>query len=246
MLPDEAPPKNPLTPSDMFALYPNDIYNKHHALEGPDECYWCSRPCTRDVPHDDGPLVLFKKTPLIARRPNNKYVCQGCDIYRRKRTTINYLDGSINDGKCLINFSWWIDREGPKVIDKRRWTKDGINLFREKLLNPPNSFCFSLITEGQKNHLQLCKANDLCVIKADTVLYYTLDNQVFNYSVYELKEALKHGPEGREPGVRLLVEMIGLDEPEEPKRGGGRPAGTAGWEKSPKAPVAASGNINTV
>ena len=44
---------------------------------------------------------------------------------------------------------------------------------------------------------------------AGTELYYTLNNKVLAYSVYELEEGLKGDATGLEPGVRALIELLG-------------------------------------
>jgi hypothetical protein len=77
------------------------------------------------------------------------------------------------------------------------------------LLNPPLCFCLSILRNEKTNPLQLAPVNNLCEVKTDTTLKFLLDGKEFSYSVYELEEGLRSGTNGREPGVRLLIDWLG-------------------------------------
>ena len=44
--------------------------------------------------------------PEYMRAPGSHYICQGCYLYRRLRTTIEYIDGGTQDRQDAANHSW--------------------------------------------------------------------------------------------------------------------------------------------
>ena len=253
--PPTAAPATPLSASDLWALI-------HSAKNGgPDRCHWCCSPAQRTWVHDDDPPVPFQRSKSTARNPSGCYVCVGCWLFRRGSVTVNYFDGGL-EGKVLKDrqqakaHSWLVTEEGATAI---RTEQDGKHLY-PFLLKPPRRF-FLALREGPKapeTLLQLCEANDVLELKADTPLAFTVNNVRHHYTVYELESALRSPEVVGGPGVQALRRVLGPYElpavvvplPEvEGKRGRGRPTDTihqrefhkkAAWTSS-QAVVTASG-----
>lgn len=194
--------------------------------EGPFKCHWCYSPCSDRWLHDDLLPIPFTRTKSTAKNPNGPYICAGCWIYRKKRVTVRTLTQRQLDGKCYSNYSWFMTKSEISVL------LDGVDKqsLYPHLLNPPHTFSLSLLSSGKTdNHLQLATINKNGDIHADTPIYFTIDNVTSHYTVYELQEGLKHGTEGKLPGVRLLVDHLGPyylpteDKEMEEKRKVGRP-----------------------
>lgn len=196
--------------SELFAI------SQSTSCKGDQECHWCSAPCNRGQLHDDDPpMIGIKRNAQMARRPGNPWICNGCRLWRRPRVTINFLNGSFLDGQTARRHSWWITEEGAQAINPE-WTKKEdwsvtYQMLWTKILKPPLRFCLALLDGPSpiENHLQLCVANDLPVVKASTLLSFTVNGVVFRYSIYELKEALRRGQSGKEPGVGELIRLLG-------------------------------------
>lgn len=77
------------------------------------------------------------------------------------------------------------------------------------LLHPPLRFALSLVDDNVKNHLQKMVVNDFREIKADTMLSFTVNGNPLRWSVYELEQAIQHGPKGKEPGVQEILNRFG-------------------------------------
>lgn len=76
----------------------------------------------------------------------------------------------------------------------------------------------------------MAEANDFKEIQGETPLVFTYNNTVQTYTVYEFKEGLKTGSQGKMPGVQTLLTFLGplglkpqLPEPTTPKRPGPPP-----------------------
>lgn len=198
------PPFRPLLASELYA------HSEGTSCAGELECHWCSAPCGRLWPHDDLPPIPFSRgtnNRFHAKRPGSFYICNGCFLFRRKRVTVRFWDKTFLDGKCPVNFSWWFSpATGPVAVRPG----DGRH-FYPTLLKPPLKFCLGLMDEPhQANHLQLMVANHLHVIRANSALAFTVNGVGFRYTVYELGEALRSKDlEGKEPGVRELVRLLG-------------------------------------
>lgn len=207
-----------LSASDLYAIANS---NRNH---GKEECHWCGSACNDSFIHNDPPPVPFVRSRSTAKRPCAIHICTGCWLYRRQRITVRFLDGGFSDRQNPCKHSWWITLQEASGISKYNYHA----LYR-LLLNPPLCFCLSLRTDEKTDNLiQLSVANDLEEINATTELCYTLNNIKLVYTIYELEEAIKHGPEGKMPGVRMLVETLGgytlpLEEPVMKKTGAGRP-----------------------
>ncbi len=190
--------------------------------DGEFECHWCGGRCTRKWIHDDAPPIPFVRSITTAIRPGNAFVCTGCWLYRRPRVTVQHLDGTQKDGQSLTKHSWWITPKDAWIIEK----EDHEKLY-SYLLSPPSIFSLSLLSTGKvANLIQLAVVNRNDLMLADTLLYFTLDNIRHSYTVYELEEGLRHGLNGKMPGVRALIEKLGsflLPSIEEVKRERGRP-----------------------
>lgn len=203
-----------LSASQIYAV------SQSNTVRGEEEsCHWCGSPCPRKWPHDDPEKLwlnwipasrdpknpLYRK-PSTAKRPSNAYVCPGCYLYRRQRLTVNFLGGGQKDGQAPKHHSWWVDLTGAWALGK-----DSAEDACLRLMSPPHQFVLMLRTgECDENHIHLAEANDHDEIKADTPLVYTVNNQRMDYTVYELEEAMKHGVEGKSPGVRALFDFFNI------------------------------------
>lgn len=205
-----------MTASDLFAT------SQGSKNEGDQECHWCASPCGRDWLHDEPPPLPFTRAPKFSLRPCNLYICRGCWLWRRKRVSVRFLDGTFKDGQAAYNHSWLIWREEARGIKP-----PCAHLLWQYLLKPPAPFCLALIYgEGQQNHLQFAVANDYDKIQADTPLRFTLNGMIQKYTVYELQEAIKTGKDtGKEPGVQTLVRLYGLPQAPQPEKKAGRKTG---------------------
>lgn len=207
---------------------------------GPDQCHWCSAPCERAVPHDDPPpMIGVRRTPCL--RPANGYVCVGCQLFRRKRLTVNFLGGGFRDGRTPQDHSWLVTQSDVLGVDGR----SGRALY-EVLLSPPPRFLLSLLDDPPlgpqtPNLLQLMVCNDFAKIEADTPLVFTVNGVRHYYTVYELEESMYGEAAG--PGVRALDRLFPLPRRvrAEPKRERGRPSPKEDG-KITKRVVYASGN----
>jgi hypothetical protein len=214
--------------SDIYAI----SQGKHNT--GALECHWCASKSDRTWMHDGDPVRMHvKKDPTILRMAN-LYICSGCWHWRRKRITITFLDGTIKDSQCPMNHSWLITEKKARAIQKKDYS-----LLKSIILDPPLKFVLTLladsITSGKlnaptsiENRIQCAKLNDNSAIKADTLIYFTLNNTPHTYTVYEMEQAIKYGSDGKLPGVRALTNLLGIPETgEEPKtKKVGRPSET--------------------
>lgn len=187
--------------------------------EGTEECHYCAGPCKTFFPHGEVPPPMGVKRSYIAKRVNNPYICMGCWLWRRKSITVQWLDGTIKDRQTPPNHSWLLvddmrlngDGKNAWVIDTKlhpSGTPKNEQLY-QKLLNPPTKFSLSFIEFGAQNHIQLCTTNEVVKVEAATPLSFTVNGLPFIYTIQELDHALRHGPQGMEPGVQALVRLLG-------------------------------------
>lgn len=81
---------------------------------------------------------------------------------------------------------------------------------------------FLLEGVGERNFLNKGVANDnVQGVKEETQLGFTLNNIVMHYSPYELDAALRGESQGKSPGVRELIRLLG--EYKLPAKEGARP-----------------------
>jgi hypothetical protein len=206
--------------------------DKTHLVIGEVPCHWCGSPCGRVNVHDDLPPVPFIRSRANARYPWSAYQCNGCLLFRRQRVSITFLGGIARDGQAPRNFGWWLTDEARALLPGARGTvfKGGASIGLDQramlwrlLFEPPRRFALSLLVESRETNLHDVVLNDhLGEINAGTVHTFTLDNRPLTYSVYELEQALRYGPDGREPGVVALCNLLGPYElPELPTNKGG-------------------------
>lgn len=163
----------------------------------------------------------FRRNTSKARCPSNGYICLGCQVYRRPRVTLHYLKEGFKDGQCLRKHSWWLTPEGVRILREA----DYPTLY-QLLLNPPHVFCLVLHSPTRTPvELHLAVLNEHSVLKAETDLIFTLDNVQLSYNSYELEHAIRHGVDGKSPGVQQLLSFLGKPPtlPEKEKNGKGRP-----------------------
>lgn len=175
--------------------------------KGTFECHWCASPCTNRWGHDDE-VIPFQRCSTFAKRPGNQFICQGCWLFRRPSISVRSLGDTLTDRQCLMNHSWILTKENIRVLSHKDNSKE---ILYQRLLKPPLLFALSLkhpLTDC-KSYLHCVHINDLSIINSDTPLVFTVDNKPHTYTVYELEEGLRHGTEGKMPGVRLLVELLG-------------------------------------
>jgi len=224
----------PLTAADLYSISQQSIN------DGISSCHWCGSACKMEHVHDEPPQIPFTKRNTTAKRPANHWVCQGCWLFRRKKVSITYVDKMWQDGQCPQNHSWWITEKEALALRPPSYS-----MIYDLLLKPPRKFVLALLGDAKENMLHHAVANDVQFeIAGDTSLAFTIANKPFTYTVYELEEALDNGEtSGKEPGVRALVDLLGLppaSNKEDARKGtkGGRPAGGL---NSPKKVVLKSG-----
>lgn len=212
-------------------MLPTELYAQvlSRKCAGEQSCHWCGGPCDRTLLHNDPPRIPFQKTPNTAKNYSSIFCCVGCWLWLRGSISVAFLtDERLRDKQKACNHSWWITGRGAWGLEP----SDYSTLY-EQLLKPPLRFCLMLNTDkNTPNHLHMAVLNEMEVIDAATPLRFTLNNVIFQYSVYELEQALKSGTIGKEPGVRELMTVMGQYDfskppvpeviPPEPK-GHGRP-----------------------
>src|SRR4051812_23498340 len=123
-----------ITASELFAL------SQRVRCEGSYECHWCSSPCKSLWVHDDVMPYPFVKRLEPAKRISNPYVCLGCWLYRRKRVTVNFLDGTLKDRQSPREHSWYFTKQEAYGLIEGKSQK-----LYASLLNPPLTFSLSLV-----------------------------------------------------------------------------------------------------
>ncbi len=185
-------------------------------------CHWCGAPCGDSWPCGDihwSNLDVGQKRPVYAACPGEGWMCLGCRMFRRKRMTVQHLDGAWSDGKGVQEYSLWLTEAGCWGVK----ADQGL-LMWPLLLDPPLRFSLALLEGmGQVNHPQLMVVNDhVNGIKSTEPLLYTVNGTKMAWTVYELEQAFASGnTDGTEPGIQTLVRLLGW--PPAEKRGRGRP-----------------------
>ena len=211
-----------LLASELYAL------SQSNRCTGPEFCHWCNAPCQRLWIHDEPPPVIGVKRDRLSKNPGGSFICVGCWLWRRGSVTVNFLphiDGNgspkYKDKQTASKWSWL-------VTENQSWAlrKEDHEEIAKILISPPLRFFLSLV-DGDRpplNHIQMCIANDLTIIEGGTPLHFTVNNIPHTYTVYELEEVLTGGDlNGKEPGVRVLVDLLGLVQGDRVKKSVGRP-----------------------
>lgn len=216
-----------LTASQIYAL------SQGSKCEGDRPCHYCGGPCGRDIPHGEA-IRLFTGRPVggVRRNPSSPYMCVGCWLWRKKKVSVPWLSGGVKDGGTPARFDWVVGPAGAWGISPACRSA----LYR-RLLSPEGPF-FLMLWEGDgpPDHvIQCCPGND-GPYENTTEIGFALNNHALTYSVHELEQAARLGPQGRDPGVRALLRVLGdvpaeltahLKPPERPEdtdpKGRGRP-----------------------
>ena len=217
----------------MTALRASDLYalSQGDRNRGNELCHWCgaSTQTGRDR-HDDkivgipgrskvkfdqaGIMSGGVNNPLKALYPSEPWICRGCWLWRRPRIDVVHLSGNIRPKQSPIRNSWLVSERMAGCVAFADFKK-----LYDFLLVPCRRFFLSLIREGDKvpNHLHQAVINDFDRdVQMGDSLSFTLNNTPMTYTPYELEQALRRGPSGKEPGVRALVALLGPCElPEE-------------------------------
>src|SRR5258708_35845025 len=119
-----------ITAADLYAL------SQGCKNSGPDSCHWCSSACQKLLTHDDVIPMPFVKSRHPTKRPGNGYICLGCWLWRKKRTTITYLAGGYKDGQTAKDHSWLITETTANVIA----SEEDFNKLYGFLVKPTGSF----------------------------------------------------------------------------------------------------------
>lgn len=225
-----------MTATELFALAHNS------KCEGPDRCHWCGASCRRLWLHDDPPPIPFTKSKSNALYPSNAYICSGCWLYRRRRSTVLWLEGGYRDSQSNRNLSWWIDGQVARAIRQQSRAR-----LWELLLKPPHTFSLSLVEDNTENWLHHAPVNDIAEVRIDTPIAFNLNNIQYKYTIYEIEEATRSGElNGKNAGVTALFRMFGPPPniPERPKdkRERGRPPPAPDGRSTKKA-IRMSGTI---
>ena len=212
-----------LTASRMFAQ------SLGVEVTGPGECYYCSGPCLRTTVHGEPPPLLGSRRPpaVPAKCPSSPYMCPGCQRWKNKRSMTPYMGGGF-ETKPAREGSWWVAPAGSWRLRR----ESGPDLYK-RLAAPPCEFALMLTDPGVENHIQLAVVNVNAVVKAETQLYLTLNNQIVEFSTYELYQTARGEVTGLEPGTQALVRFFGPfpkelvpkeEAPQQESRGRGRPS----------------------
>ena len=197
-----------MTPLELYGLSLGTRWSKGiQAKIGPltEQCYWCGAKCGQAWPHGETfSQHTHAKNRGNPRCPGDPYLCEGCFQFRYKRFTAFRLDGTYRDLQTGPTNSWWLTRETARIVDSPLYWR-----VYELLLQPPHTFCLSIITTAKVNELHQCVVNDFVEIKADTQLWFSLDNVALSYSVYELEQAVSNPEAQRSPGIRRLMDLLG-------------------------------------
>jgi hypothetical protein len=223
-----------LSASDLYAQA-NDTTN-----DGNSACHWCGSACKMEHLHDDVRPVMFVRNITTAKYVANHWICKGCWLFRRKKITVTFVDKMWQDSQCPQNHSWWITEKEALAIRPPSYA-----ILYDLLLKPPRRFALSLLGDAKENMLHFALANDIPFeVTGETPLVFTIANKPYSYTIYELEEALENGePEGKEPGVRALIDLLGLPPAKDKvdmRKGtkGGRPVGDP---NTPKKVIVKSG-----
>ena len=171
--------------------------------EGSFRCYWCGAPCRQTWRHEDRPAQLGVRRLGVAV-PGSPFICCGCWLFRRSRITIPFLGGGYKDGQAPARWGWWITGEGAWAVGP-----DDAGALYDRLLKPPLCFALLLLRGPGLVALHAGVGNLTPEVMLDTPLEFTVANAAYRYSIYELSEALRYGANGKEPGVRVLIELLG-------------------------------------
>lgn len=180
-------------------------------------CHWCGNPCEAVNRHDEPPPVTGVKSRSTAKKPNSAYICKGCWLWRRSSITVPFLDGkSWQDRESPLRHSWWLQETEPalaiRLPSALHSSSPDVQKLYEHLLHPPaqEAFCLLLTTSGYQGNLHQAKVNHSSSgFTTSSPIAFTLNNVEHRYTVYELQEALRTGKNGKEPGVRILLETLG-------------------------------------
>lgn len=185
--------------SELYAFTQGNI------CEGKETCHYCMAPCDRKFTHKDPPPIPFARTKTTAKKPESPWECIACWLWRRKRVTVDYFSEGYKDGKCLLHLSTLIS-DRTYVLDLPTCKEK----LYETLLCPPLEFSLSFLEDDRhENLLQLQELNKHKEIKANTELKFTVNNILHTYTVHELEETLIQGDNGRMPGARAILRILG-------------------------------------
>lgn len=204
----------PLSAPELYAL------SQAKECKGKERCYWCGSACDQSNTHDDPPppIALRARANQNAKVPASPYVCKGCWLWGRKHITIQFMNGrGFQDRQAPAQHSWFITpnqavvlRESGATILASGQLQDRELVYKYLLRPNGTPFTLALLTSGHTITINRCVVNQSSSgYTADTELTYTLNNQPYHYRVHELEEALRTGTNGKEHGVRLLLETLG-------------------------------------
>jgi len=209
---------NLTSPATWNAPYLYAVTQERYCVGEREKCHWCGNPCEAINKHDETPPPMGVRTPRSsARHPAGSYICQGCWLWRRTSVTLSYLDKkSWEDRQSPQNHGWWIqetEAHAVRLPNKTRAISNDIQPLYEKLTHPPTqeAFCLTMVTSGYISNLHQAKVNYTSSgYTTSSPIHFTLNNVEHTYTVYELQEALRTGKNGKEPGVRVLLETLGM------------------------------------
>lgn len=189
---------------------------------GPESCHWCGSPCERRWTHDEPLRLAYRASVSQAKLPSSPWICRGCWFFRMPKVTVRYPDGSFSDNKTPKKNGWLLTEWDAFAV-----RPEDHEAVWKVLRAPPLRFAL-VLRKGAETLLHVARVNDFSEIRMETELAFTVDNRPMTYTVYELEEAIKtRQVEGKEPGVRALVEYFGMPPGVVAKKGAGRPEATS-------------------
>lgn len=201
--------------SELWAL------SQGKSCYGDKRCHWCAAPCQPGTPHDDLLPVPFVRSKSKALCPASLWICVGCDLFRRRRRTVHFLEGGFRDSQCPQDWGWLVTDEARAI------RSDSSQTLYKVLLAPPKSFCLALLDPlergngvriGGKQTIVKNLPHLWAVNEEEGALAFTVNNAPYEYVPYELEMALSTKDAQMSPGVRVLVRLLGAYPPLEAKK----------------------------
>ncbi len=192
-------------------LTASEIYARSQGTrcEGKEKCHYCGCPCDQNIRHPEPmPQIGVRRTTGVANQ-SGAYMCVGCQLWNRTRVTAVFLGRGLADGQRVAGHSWWVTPQGAWAV-----APHSVQALWEKLLNPPCEFVLALLEaageDGRpiEHRLHKCVANVNAVVDAQTELRFTVNESRHDYTVYDLRQAVRGDHEGT-PGVAALVRLFG-------------------------------------
>lgn len=171
--------------------------------EGPERCYWCGDPCTRQLLHGQPRPLTGQKGPNVAV-PCSHWQCLGCHLYEKKNTTVFMPDGSRRFQQSPINWSLLVTAD--EIVAFKLGEHD--DFLYETCNKPPQPPYLLLVTTMPGKHF-LANA----VLADGEQLVINVNGQILQPSKKELASFLRNTGSlenliKKNAGLALLVQYL--------------------------------------